>query len=297
MYKSAIGFVLITFCTLSVVFSAEPDKNNKPIPSKPAFGENKHKQPIPGHKPHLKDEPDKALHHKCLYPTVKVTDTSGESGGSGFIVRSTKVGSNWHNIVISAAHSTECACCAEEDLWVHVPVYENWSTVKEYKKFRMTVYAFNKKLDMSIGMFISFEKMPTAKLCLEAKLFMNTEVFHIGYALLDDAKIDYGQVTAPKATAPEFFKGFIRTNVYTFMGDSGGPLFLKSNYEVIGVCRGIRNYRGMLLPHISFYSPISELKTWDTELNNALESVYNESVNMPVIPFVRLRLRVYEITE
>jgi hypothetical protein len=290
MYKSAIGFVLITFLTLSALFSAEPYENHKPNPGKSGLGEN-HKWP------RRANEPDKKLHHKCLYPTVKITNTDGDSGGSGVIVRSSKVGNEWHNILITASHAVECNACEPENLWVHVPVYEEWSTVKEYKKYRLGCYAHNKDLDISIGMFISDEKMPTAELCFDAKLYMNTEVFHVGYGLLDDARIDYGQITSPKATSPPFFKGFIRTNAYTFMGDSGGPLFLKGNYKLIGICHGIRTYRHMLLPNISYYSPITGLKTWDAEQNNAFESVYNEKVAMPVIPFVRLRTKTYEIEE
>lgn len=289
MYKTIISLVLITLCTLSTVSSTEPTKIGK-------SPDNKLRED--GNQFHRKaHEPDKALHLKCLYPTVKITDTEGESGGSGFIVRSTKVGDEWHNIIITAAHAVECDFCTPEELWVHVPVYENWSTLKEYHKYRLTIYARHSKQDMSIGMFISKEKMPVAQLCFDAKLYMNTDVFHIGYAVLDDARIDFGQVTAPKASGPAYFKGFIRTNAYAFMGDSGGPLFLKSNYKVIGICCGIRSFRGYLLPHISYYSPISELKTWDAELNNALESVYNESAKMPVIPFARLKTKAYTIDE
>lgn len=289
MYKT-LCFVLFTFCTFSALFSTEPLENAKPNPGKPGLGENHKWQ-------HRANEPNKKLHRKCLYPTVKITDKDGDSGGSGFIVRSTKVGDQWHNIVITAAHLVEACPCEAEDLWVHVPVYENWSTVKEYKKYAFTTIARNEKMDMGIGVFISSEQMPTATMDLDAKLYIGTEVFHVGYAILDDARIDHGEITSPNVNTPLSFKGYIRCNVHTFMGDSGGPLCLKNNYKVVGVASAIRNYRGMLLPNISFYTPISALKTWDAELNNALESVYNESAKMPVIPFARLKTKAYTINE
>jgi S1-C subfamily serine protease len=231
---------------------------------------------------------DKNLHRQCIYPTIKITNAEEKGGGSGFIVRSTKVDNKWHNTVISAAHVIE----EEPNLFACVAHYTNWSEVKCYKKYPFITYASHTKNDIAVGYFISEEKMPVAKMNFDTKLYINTEILHCGYGLLDDARIDYGQITQPKASFP--FNNAIRTNCYTFFGDSGGPLFLKNSNEVIGVCHAIRMHRGMVLPQISYYRPITDLKVWDKQLNNALESVYKESSSLPVTPFIKLGLRDYE---
>lgn len=229
---------------------------------------------------------DEKLHIQCIYPTVSITDGKG-SGGSGFIVRSTKIGYYWHNTILSAAHILN-----EDVSDVQVAEYQNWSEIQKYKKYDIVVYATDLNRDLGIAYFISDHQMPVVELCFDATVYINTEVFHCGYALLDDVRIDYGQVTQPKITRT--FPGMIRTNCFTFMGDSGGPLFLKSNYKAIAVCSGIRSHMNVILSNVSYYRPISELKTWDVEINNALESVYTESAALPILPFVKLKLKDYE---
>lgn len=232
---------------------------------------------------------DEKLHKQCIYPTVKITD-GNNSGGSGVIVRSTKIFDKWCNTVVVAAHVVE----SEDVLEVHVTEYQNWSEIKDYKKHNMMVYAKDVTRDLAVGYFTSDKKMPVAKICFDSNLYINTEVFHCGCALLDDVRIDSGQVTQPKTFLPKSNHGLIRTNCFSFYGDSGGPLFLKDNYEVIGICVGIRSYQDTLLSNISYYRPISDLKTWDAELNNALESVYTESADLPFLPLVKLKLKEYE---
>jgi len=269
MHKILFSIVL-TLCTFStLVFSEETDKTS-----------NKRQRT---------NAVDRKLHKQCIYPTVKITD-GDEAGGSGVVVRSTQVGDKWHNTIVTAAHVVE----EEDALEVHVAEYQNWSEIKDYKKHRMVPYALDSNRDLAIGYFVSEQKMPVAKICFDSKLYINTEVFHCGYALLDDVRIDYGQITQPKTLFPKGFQGLIRANCFAFLGDSGGPLFLTDNYKVIAICVGLRSHKQMLLPNVSYYRPISDLKTWDTELNNVLESVYTESAALPLLPFVKLKLKDYE---
>jgi len=269
MHKILFSIVL-TLCTFStLVFSEETDKTS-----------NKRQRT---------NAVDRKLHKQCIYPTVKITD-GDEAGGSGVVVRSTQVGDKWHNTIVTAAHVVE----DEDALEVHVAEYQNWSEIKDYKKHRMVPYALDSNRDLAIGYFVSDQKMPVAKICFDSKLYINTEVFHCGYALLDDVRIDYGQITQPKTLFPKGFQGLIRANCFAFLGDSGGPLFLTDNYKVIAICVGLRSHKQMLLPNVSYYRPISDLKTWDTELNNVLESVYTESAALPLLPFVKLKLKDYE---
>lgn len=234
------------------------------------------------------DQPDIELHQKCLYPTILVLDEQEDSGGSAFIVKSVKVGDEWHNIVIGAAHTS-----VNNYMIASVCKYKNWSEIEGYDKHSIFCYARNTKSDLAISFFVSDHQMPTVELNLSPDLFIGTPVFHIGYGLMYDARLDYGQVTQPKTAKPNHFKGMIRTNVFTYFGDSGGALFSTKDKKVVGVCKAIDSKGIIPIPQISYYTPISLFKTWDDESNNAFESVYKESAEMPVLPFMKLKLHEY----
>jgi hypothetical protein len=51
----------------------------------------------------------KKLHKKCIYPTVLLADNTRSCGGSGFIVRSTKVGKTFQNVVVTLRRASPAA--------------------------------------------------------------------------------------------------------------------------------------------------------------------------------------------
>jgi S1-C subfamily serine protease len=238
----------------------------------------------------IKKEPDEKLHIQCIYPTVKITDEKQKIGGSGFIVKSTQHENLWYNSVFTVSHVVE----DESELVVHVSEYENWSEIKKENIYPLEVLACDPKRDLAVAFFVSDKKMPVVNLDFDSKIYINTDVFHIGHALFDDGRINYGQVTQPKTLRPIVFFGMIRTSCYAFMGDSGGPLFLNKNYNVIGICHGIRSYQKNLLTNISYFQPITEILNWNKELNNILEPTYHGEKEFPKIPFVKLNLRKYD---
>jgi hypothetical protein len=96
------------------------------------------------------------------------------------------------------------------------------------------------------------------------------------------------------STKPEIFKDLIRTNAYSMIGDSGGPLCQVNDFKVIGVCRAIRKHKDQLMNHQSYFTDIKMLKKWNDELDNALEPIYTEKRSLPVIPFVKIELQNYK---
>jgi S1-C subfamily serine protease len=238
----------------------------------------------------IKKEPDEKLHIQCIYPTVKITDENQKIGGSGFIVKSVKHENLWYNSVFTASHVVE----DQSELVVHVSEYKDWSELKKENVYPLELFARDSKRDLAIAFFVSENKMPVVNLEFDSKIYINTEVFNIGHALFDDGRINYGHVTQPKTLRPIVFFGMIRTSCYAFMGDSGGPLFLKKNYNVIGMCHGIRSHQNTMLSNISYFQPINEILNWNKELNNVLEPAYNEKNEFPKIPFVKLNLRNYD---
>ena len=236
------------------------------------------------------DGPDKRIFDSCLYPTVTILDPAAETGGSGFIVRSMPFGNKFRNSVITAQHIIE----SNGPFFVKIFKYKNNSEVASEVSYPLYVYAMEKNEDLAICVFESEEKMPIAKLNFDHKLYMGSPIFHIGFGMMDDARIDYGQVTQTKTHRPEIFKGLIRTNAYSMIGDSGGPLFQYEDMNVVGVCRAIRKHKDQLMNHQSYYTDIKMLKKWNDELDNGLEPIYTSKRELPKLPFVKMELQKFK---
>lgn len=233
---------------------------------------------------------EKNIYNKCLYPTAVIYDPEAKTGGSAFVVRSTKEGSTYKNFVITAYHTIE----SDGPFFIKCVKYKNLSEPYDEKDYKLFVYAMNSKDDLAVCVFESEEECPVAELDFDHKIFMGSKIFHIGFGMMDDARIDRGEVTQPSTFRPETFKGTIRTNAYTIVGDSGGPLFQENNFKVIGVCKAVRNLDKQLLTHQSYFTDIKKIKTWNDSLDNALAPIYNHKEKMPVLPFVKLKLQEYK---
>lgn len=239
------------------------------------------------------NKPNELLHTKALYATVKVANDQENGGGSGFVVRSEKIGEKWHNIVLQSFHTID----NEENMWVYVPRYENWSKIVSYEKYPTYVYAGNEDLDFAMSVFVSDKPMHCVDVNVEPELYIDTKVFHVGYGLMDDARVDHGAITSPGVLKPAIFKGLIRTSCFTYMGDSGGPLLTLHDYKVVAICTGIRgSSQAGPIPHISYYRSTNDFKKWDDKQNNVYEEVYNKKAELPVLPFIKLKLRGYDIS-
>ena len=227
------------------------------------------------------------LFESCLYPTVVVFDPANETGGSAFIVRCSEYGKKFRNAIVTAQHTVE----SNGPFFVKIFKYKNISEVASEVVYPLYVYAMEQKDDLAIGVFESDEKLPTAKLNFDHKILMGDDVFHVGFGMMDDARIDFGKITQTKTYKPDIFKGLIRTNAYSMVGDSGGPLFQNSDYKVIGVCRAIRKHKDQLMNHQSYFTDIKSLQKWNEQLDNALEPIYTDKRELPKLPFIKMDLQ------
>lgn len=222
------------------------------------------------------DEPDKTLHEKCLYPSVMVTD--GEEGiGSGVIVRSDKVGSNYRNIVLSAAH-----CFDNKRYFIRVATWKDWSDLDGFTDYPCKVYVIERNLDLAVVIFESKVKMPCVDIAFDEKLFIGSEVMRIGCGYGDPMRVDFGKVTSLNAGIRDNVKT-LRTNIYTVPGDSGGGVFHKN--KLIGIMQAIRSTEHGLGFNISFVVPVSEIKKWNATLNNNIDFVFDHKKPLPVMAF------------
>lgn len=232
-------------------------------------------------------EINKLVIEKCLYPTIMIMDKENQSGGTGFLMRSTKVGEKFRNSVLTAEHIVQ----SNGPFFVKILKYKNLSEVESETIYPLYIYALNEKHDFAIGVFESKEKLQTLDLDFEHKISMGSSIFHVGFGMMDDARIDFGHITQTKTYYPEALRGLIRTNAYCMVGDSGGPLLLTNNLKAIGVCRVIRKHKEQLMNHQSYFTDIKMLQEWDKELNNGLEPLYTEKRNMPILPFIKMDLQ------
>lgn len=231
----------------------------------------------------IANEPDEKLHLQCLYPTIQIRD-SGKGFGSGTIIRSAKISeSEYINVFITAAHITNPV----NQYTVTVFEYEDWSAVKKGHPYAASIYAADFERDVAIGMFISDEKMPVAKINMSAKFYIGSDVFRIGCGLGDDPRLDYGKVTSLRSKIGGNGNLMLRTSVHSVPGDSGGALF--NNYKVIGMLRSIRVMRsGQLVVNMSYYTPITCLRDWSDEEGGAYDFAWKEKA-FPRIIFWELR--------
>jgi len=231
-------------------------------------------------------EVDKKLHQECLYPTVYVGRADGSGYGSGVIVRSDKVNDTlYKNVFISCAHLVDDSTL---DYEIKQYIYEDWSQVKDVKSYPAVFFAYNRDMDIAIGVFYSNKAMPVAKLDFEPKLFIGNEVFRIGCGLGDEPRLDYGRLTSYKKSPKPTF----RTSVMTVPGDSGSPLF--HDYKVVGIMVSIRSFRNLPVFTISYAVPLERFKQWNTANNDDLDFGWTTKP-LPEMAFRYLKFKQYEI--
>lgn len=231
-------------------------------------------------------EVDKKLHQECLYPTVYVGRAEGSGYGSGVVVRSEKINDNlYKNVFITCAHLVDDSTL---DYEIKQYIYEDWSQVKEVKSYPAVFFAYNRDLDVAVGVFYSNQQIPMAKLDFDPKLFIGNEVFRIGCGLGDDPRLDYGRITAIKKTPKPTF----RTSVMTVPGDSGSPLFHEN--KVIGIVVSIRSFRNQPVFTISYAVSLERFKQWN-EANNGDLSFGWTTKPLPEMVFKYLNFKQYDI--
>jgi len=254
-------------------------------------------------------EPDKKLHEKSLYPTVKISYTKTNCDcedckkkppvavASGFICKSIRLSDDllkdkFMNVVITAAHTVDAN---PNNLLTNIGIYNNWSDLLGFEYFPTIIYGLDSVKDLGVIIFLTDKPKPYVDLDFTDSLYFGTDIYKIGYGLGDDPRLDYGQITAIDTKIPEKLRGFMRTNAYTVFGDSGGPLFLKENRKVIGVASSIRGSETVYLHKQSYFSPISWLKIWDNETKGSLSFIYKDDIKIPKTLIFQMWLKEFEI--
>ncbi len=254
------------------------------------------------------DVPDKTLHHKCIYPTVKIEVAveradgaiiGSGSTGSGVIVKSIKIGGSYHNVMFTCNHVIRTSAIAamiklrlggerfvpKFKIWIRVAKYKKWSVFDGYKRYIGTVYAGSTSKDIAIVMFRSDKKMHTADISFKHKLYLGTNIYKVGCGLGDQPRLDYGKITSLNPNVG--MSDSIRISAPTIAGDSGGPVFHK--YKLIGLAYAVRQYRNAAVFHMGYFRSVKDYKIWSKKSNNNLSFLYTDD-KLPSIPFAKLKV-------
>lgn len=240
------------------------------------------------------DEPDKALHTDCIYPTVRIS-FNGKGYGTGVVVRSEKIGSEYRNIVLTCDHVAD----DDTEYSVDVANYKDWSTFDNWQTYPAKRYCGHPERDLAIIVFVSPRPMATARFGFGEKLFIGTKLTNLGCGLGDEPRLDFGVITSLRGKVSGSKYPAIRTNLKLVGGDSGGPVF--HDGKLVGFNQAVRNvnYRGLpqMLPYISFVIPVEHVKLWGDDEKKCLDFVYNSTQSLPALPYDMLRLRQLEIVK
>ena len=136
----------------------------------------------------LGGEPNKALHEKCLYPSVMVMNQSKGGFGSGFIVKSVKKDKNYENYVFTVAHVVndpfeEISEIADAlnptkpiKIKARVGIYKNWSTLIDFKDYHCDILTANTNKDIALLKFHSEKEMYTVDVDPIPNIFIGDDI-------------------------------------------------------------------------------------------------------------------------
>jgi S1-C subfamily serine protease len=233
-------------------------------------------------------EIDKKLYKNCIYPTIYVGQATGNTYGSGVIVRSEKVKPHqYKNVFLTCGHVVNDSVL---DYEVRQYIYEDYSQIKEVRSYPAIFNAVNHEQDVAIGVFYSDTKQPVVQLDFNPKLYIGNEVYRIGCGVGEDPRLDYGKLTLFRKNA---LKPYMRTSVMTVPGDSGSPLF--HEYKVVGIVVAIRNYHNLPIFSISYAIPLKTFQTWSKSYKNAIDYAWDDDEDLPELPFYYLKFKEYEM--
>ena len=136
---------------------------------------------------------DVRLHKECLYPVIQLLEVGKKQGSSGFVVRSQRLSEGvYYNLFLTCAH-----CVADDKQEVVVFDYEDWSYVRKKTHYPCLFYGIDDDFDVAVGYFLSDKTIPVAKIDMECKMYIGSDIFKIGCGKGQDPRVDFGKITRP----------------------------------------------------------------------------------------------------
>lgn len=240
---------------------------------------------------------DEALHKKCLYPTIRISDVDVAQKSTGFIIRSEKDGDVYYNVALTCAHCVSdvlpyCDPGSNPRTYMaDIGIYDDEGTsFQKWDRYPAVVYACSHDLDLAVILFKTPTQQPTVDLDFARSMCIGNQTFKIGCGIGEEPRYDVGYINSLVGKVRPHPTDCYRTSMPTIFGDSGGPAFYKN--KVIGLMQAIKVTRmqGTPVPltMISICIPIGTVKTWDTKENNTLRFIYTPKAELPRLPSLEL---------
>ncbi len=225
-------------------------------------------------------EPDKKLHTNCIYPTVLVVDKIG-SYSTGVVLKSKKVGDEYHNIGLTADHGS-----LTRKITIQVFEYENYQPSHTSKYDGITYYG-NKFYDLSVFVFISEKEISTAKTANKnIPTYMGQAITKVACGLGDPPRVDLGIVSGKNRLLTHSILKKMQLSIFTLPGDSGSAIF-DENREIIGWTQSIRTIPDQSIFNVAYAIPVDQMHQM-LELAK-LDFVLNEE-ELPVLPWLEIKI-------
>lgn len=244
-------------------------------------------------------EPDKKLHHECVYPTCTVKSLHRGETGTGVAVRSEKQSNGeYYNVLVTCAHVVRRRDSSARYA-IGVPTYSDWSSFDGFVYFNADVVWADDERDLAVLVFITRDPCRTSKLKFDFKPYLGTALSKVGTGGGDEPRYDVGRLTSRGVFVGDDGKKLAkyscyRTSIPTIKGDSGSPVFWEN--EVIGIAHAIRvlgtegNKQDCF--DISFVTPIHNLKTGSADVDNIIDYVFDKEKPLPVLPYLMLKAKI-----
>jgi hypothetical protein len=163
-------------------------------------------------------QPDRLLHLKLIYPTIRVA--CGGAVGSAVVVRSREIEGGWLNTAFTAAHVV-----AEGTPSVRIATWRDWSRIARTDDFPAAIARSDARTDAAVLTFTTPFPLDVAEIEWNPRLYIGTEIAKVGFGLdRPVARYDRGHVTDPEARALSSLPT-LRIAAVTYPGDSGCGVF------------------------------------------------------------------------
>jgi len=237
--------------------------------------------------PILAGEPDKLLHEKCIYPTVMIDDPTNGDHGTGAIVRSERLGNGLYlNVVLTCAHVLKDNCQHR----LFYAEYREWSHISNVQVFNLEIFAIDREKDLGVVYFVSPDKLFTADLGFEEKLYLGNDILSVGCGQRKFPRLSYGKVTQLLD-----YSNKVEATLTVIPGDSGGPVY--HNYKIVGVVQYLQtvHMKDGQKPVFSLagFIDIKNFQEWDKEIGHL--GFLKKANSLPALPKVMSEVRQFHL--
>jgi S1-C subfamily serine protease len=204
--------------------------------------------------------------NELMKPVVRVE--RGPSRSTGMIIHPNAKGKAY---VLTVNHGIDDSL--DEPVVVVFFEYEDGGREVIARRYEAEVVATEAELDLALlRIDVGDEKLPAVRLASPGrKLRLLEKVRVVGCPLGKDPVVSDGEVTDLEHELDG--QKFVMTSAGYYLGNSGGPVFVKDDgkWYVVGMMARSEGFRCQLITYMGYAIPVSRIHTWLLELTRKME--------------------------